>query len=293
MNEPTSDEAPVKVTEKASTSLPKADVVIIGFVAAALIASFWPLMIKLNGLWFGPDTYYAHGAVVPICAGLIVWDRWPKLKTINASGVWWLAAPLLFLGWVQFVAAGNSTRMLMSVLLLAVLLVGTAFVFGWKAMRITSPAVLYLAFGLPFWDGLIDRYTQPLQGISTSIAYRMLVLLGQHPYRQDTTLIQLDRFTLDIGVPCSGLKLVLAVAAIVTFFICVAHLRWYKNIILAVIALPLSFLVNGLRICMIGIVGNQFGPDAGHTFHDYSGYISLAVCFVVLMQITKWLGWKS
>jgi hypothetical protein len=38
---------------------------------------------------------------------------------------------------------------------------------------------------------------------------------------------------------------------------------------------------------MIAIVGANNGADAAMKFHDYSGYIALALCFVVLGLITK------
>ncbi len=65
------------------------------------------------------------------------------------------------------------------------------------------------------------------------------------------------------------------------------------DLILVAVAVPLCMILNTLRITLIGLVGNQYGSDAGHQFHDYSGYISLVICFVVLMKITKMLGWKS
>ncbi len=56
---------------------------------------------------------------------------------------------------------------------------------------------------------------------------------------------------------------------------------------------PLALLINGLRIALIGVVGNQWGPEAGHKFHDYSGYITLVLCFFVLFKIARGLGWKD
>jgi hypothetical protein len=44
---------------------------------------------------------------------------------------------------------------------------------------------------------------------------------------------------------------------------------------------------------MIGMVGNEYGEKAGHDFHDYSGYIALALCFYLLYLITKGLEFKK
>ena len=131
-----------------------------------------------------------------------------------------------------------------------------------------------------------------MKEVSLDIHFKMLQLLGQNPFRTDGTTVVLSNFTMDVGIPCSGLRLLLAVIAIVFFFILIAHLGLWKNVLLAVSILPLSLIVNGLRITMIGLVGNSFGSAAGASFHDYSGYISLVICFGILYKMTKSLGWK-
>ena len=231
-------------------------------VGLGFIAAFWPLMVRLVGIWFGDDTYYAHGAIVPLCSAFIVWERWDAIKRDARPGPWWALIPLTGLFWVTYVAAGNSTRFLMSLLLIATLLVATLFVANWGGLKRTAAPILYLAFALPFWDSLIDRYTQPLQQLSTDGAFAFLQLARLSPMREDATTIYLSNFNLDVGIPCSGLKLLLAVASIVVFFMMIAKLKWWGNTLLAIAVLPLMLIVNALRIGLIGVVGNaQDIPD--------------------------------
>ena len=140
------------------------------------------------------------------------------------------------------------------------------------------------------WDHLIDSYTLRTQMASTNFSVWILDRLSFNVYRADATTIVLDKFTLDVGVACSGMKLVLAVFAISVFFMIVARLRWWGNAILVASILPLSLVVNSLRIVLIAYVGNTYGGEAGKRFHDYSGYISLVVCFLILMKLTRILG---
>ena len=51
--------------------------------------------------------------------------------------------------------------------------------------------------------------------------------------------------------------------------------------------------MNGFRIMLIGMVGNEWGVDAAKSFHDYSGYIALVICGLALYYLTRALGWKS
>jgi exosortase len=142
----------------------------------------------------------------------------------------------------------------------------------------------------------ITNYTNPLQIYSTRVAYYFLKVFGfdlLYNYEGEPTIIYMSNFTLNVEVPCSGLKLLLALTAFTAFFILIARLRWWANVIMAAIVLPLALFVNGIRIGLIGVVGETVNEDAGMSFHDYSGYITLVLCFFVLFKFARWLGWKD
>lgn len=264
----------------------------IAIVLLATAAIFWPLFKILPDVWFDPDTDYAHGAIVPILAALVIWDRWPQISKIPIKGsnlALLFAAPALYLAW--FAHQAEATTPLAAIFVWC-LLCGILFVAGWKWLAALFLPTSYLIFAFPVFDRLIDAYTTPIQHLSTTVSYQILNLIGQNPYRDDVQTIVLANFTLDVGVPCSGIKLLIAVIAITGFFVLVAKLGWWKNAILMALVLPLSVLINSIRIVAIGVVGNTWGHDAGHQFHDYSGYMSLVLCFAALYGLTKSLGWK-
>lgn len=261
-------------------------------VLAGLLLTFWPLVEHLSILWFGDDTYYAHGAVVPICAGLIVWDQWDRIRQVPIRGSNLALIPLAIILYVSWFASRTDMRFFQSGLLILAIATIIAFLMGWRMLKALATPVAYLGFGLPIVDRFVMDYTQPVQRLSTDVSHEILKLVGQNPYRADASTILLDRFTLDVGIPCSGIKLLLAVAAIAVFFMLIAHLRWWANLILLASILPIAVLVNALRISLIGVVGNAYGHDAGMQFHDYSGYIGLVVCFGIVYGLTRLLGWK-
>ena len=146
---------------------------------------------------------------------------------------------------------------------------------------------------MPIWTGFIDNYTNSLQLVSTKVAYFILKGVSYDVFQDNPTTLRLDNFDLNVAVPCSGLKLLVAVSAFTVFFMLIARLRWWANGAMLAIVLPLCLFINGLRISRIGIVGEEYGRTAGLQFHDYSGYITLLVCFFILFKIARWLGWKD
>ena len=121
----------------------------------------------------------------------------------------------------------------------------------------------------------------------------MLELSGLHPVRINTTSVYLDHFQFDVAAACSGAKLTLALFAFSVFFILLNRGRWYSAVALLALLVPFSLVINGLRIALVGMIGNAFGSQAGMLFHDYGGYAVLILCFVLLVQLTRLLGFKQ
>ncbi len=267
------------------------------FIPAAAVALgvgcyFWNLIRTLPTLWTSDD-YYSHGFLVPLISGFVVYRWWPRLKAIPAKPGYLALIPLLLLFFPIRAAVVADIPQLLSICLLATALFGVWFIAGARWMWAVSLPVLYLAFAMPLWTGAIDNYTNPLQIMSTSVAYTMLKAMGFAAMRTDPTMVMLDNFTLNIAVPCSGLKLVLAVSAFTVFFILVARLKLWANGVMLAMILPLCLFINGLRIALVGIVGEFYGGSAAASFHDYSGYITLVICFIILFKLARGLGWKD
>jgi exosortase len=264
-------------------------------LAAGLFVAYFPLMLSLWELWSSGDGYYSHGFLVPALMGYIVYKRWDDIRALPAKPAWIALVPVLGLTWIAVRAGTAGINMIMAACLVGTLVLGTAFVGGWRWMWALLPASLYSVFALPFWSAAIDAYTNPLQQVSTKVAAEILKLSGYSLFTSpsDPTTIVLNSYTLNVAVPCSGLKLVLALAAFVGLFVLTAKLPVWANTILVLSIVPMALFFNGLRIALIGMVGEGYGPEAASQFHDYSGFITLAICFFALFKFARALGWKE
>lgn len=264
-----------------------------GVIAAiGILVLFWGLVSKLPGMWI-EDDYYSHGFLVPLIAGYIIYKWWPRISQIPVKPGYLalLFFPVVLLAYRA--AALSDIAQLTSVCFVAALLLGVWFAAGLRWMFALALPILYLVFMLPLWSGAIDVYTNPLQLLSTKVAFHLLNLFGQEPLMVDNTSMMVGGFDLNVAVPCSGLKLVLAVTAFTGFFLMITNLRWWGKAAMVALILPLCLFINGLRIALIGMVGGRWGDDAGHAFHDYSGYITLIICFFLLFKAARALGWKD
>ena len=258
-----------------------------------LVTCFWPLLEQLPELWFGGSGYYSQGVLIPFLSAYTIYSNWSQISKKPVQMGWLAIIPLIIS--LYFLRAAYATELneISSVAFLVVLLSLIWFIAGFPWMLALLLPVLFLTFALPIWTSFIDVYTNPVQIDSTTVAYKLLQLFGQNPLRADPVTIYLDNFALTVAVPCSGLKLLLALSAFTIFFILIAHLKWWANLIMLALVLPLSLLINGLRVALVGLVGNQYGEQAGVQFHNYSGYITIIVCFFLLFQFARWLGWNK
>lgn len=261
-------------------------------LAVGLTVVFWPLFVSLYPLWTSKDGYYTHGFLVPLISGYLVYRAWPKLKNIEIKPSTWAIVPIIPLYWFAYAARMAELNSVLSLTFIVTLVFSVAFIFGWRWTWKLLPAILFLIFALPMWSAIVNNYTNPLQLYSTSAAYKMLQIFYE-PLKTNSTTIFVGHYWLDVGVPCSGLKLVIAITAFTCFFMLIGGLKWWANLVMVAAILPLCLFINGLRIAMIGAVGEAYGEQAGHTFHDYSGYITLIVCFFILFKLAKVLGWKD
>jgi len=288
---------PVTSIEEKGTPLPWRDVLASrGFptavvLALAVLALFFPLVRQLPDLWFSPNSYYEHGALVPILAGAIFLYRWDRIRKEPAGASWLPILGLVPLMYIVYVASRTEMLFTLSFALIACIGLIAWMASGFKRAWAAAPAIFYLLFALPVWSQIIDRFTQPMQEISAKVAIAMLQGFGFNMIVDRQTIL-MDRFEMTVAAPCSGLRLALSLIALVTFFILIARLGFFANMVLALFTVPFAILINGLRIAMIGVVGNTFGSDMGKQFHDWSGYIALAICFVALQRICLALGWE-
>lgn len=263
--------------------------------AGALVAlgiAYYSVFYYWQYNWFRSNGYYSHGILVPFLALYMVWMRREELRQaeVRASSgglaVVFIALALRVLGHLT----QSSTVSSLSFLILVYGVV--ASLLGWHMVRLVWFPILFLGFMMPLPSTIFDEISQPAQEWSTIIANVILKTIGYETHRVGNVIYIPGGFDLDVGVPCSGFKMLVSMATFAFFFAYYIRVELWRQVLLVILALPLALVINGLRIALIGIVGTKFGEEAGYAFHDWSGYLVLVVAFAVLFQLGRWLGWQ-
>lgn len=269
-----------------------ADAPLHALFALTVGAVAWPTLSWWLWEWTRPDSPSAYAIVILPLSVCMFWRRRQIFRTISKR----IALPGLLVTFVALALLVVSVKrelLAASSLALWLTVVGAVW-FSQGSARLKALAVPlgFLLTLAPLPGPILADATLGAQALSTSLAARLLELFGLHPV-QSGTILQLDRYALDVVAPCSGFKLLLTLLVLGAALASLTDLPKAGKLSLAALTLPLSLLVNGLRIALVGLVGEAGGFSAAARFHDASGYLCLALCLVTLALIGKGMGCRT
>lgn len=167
--------------------------------------------------------------------------------------------------------------------------------FGWRAMRILLPALIYLViFGVTISDRFMNIVTERLQDIASVGSYGALMVLGLDVERSGNVLTVWDNgqaHPLNIAEACSGMRMVVAFLAL-GVLLAVTRLRYtWQRVTLVMLALPTAVFVNILRVMTLALL-TFIDPDlAGGDFHEFIGLLwlipGLAIYFGLIWILNR------
>ncbi|GAB4461133.1 MAG: hypothetical protein OHK0029_25990 [Armatimonadaceae bacterium] len=252
-------------------------------------------MTMLRSWWWEytkPESYYGYAMFVPALVGLMFWHLRTQLLTVTKkpSPVALLLLIPSFL--LLIVASKHYMQAVMSWTFLLSITGAVWFVFGTAFLRVAAFPLLFLWLMAPLPGPVLNDLTIGVQNFSTIGAAKLLQLIGMHPNHVGN-LIHLENYTLNVDVPCSGFKQLLTLFTFSSAFAFLTDASLWRRWAIFLFSLPLSIFVNSVRIALIGIVGECLGASAAHTFHDWSGMISLVLCMAILFGTAKVLGCRT
>ena len=256
-------------------------------VVGLFLAGQRPTMVYWWHEWTRPDSEYAHGPIVPFLAAIMIQQMWPRLRSHVCSRTW-AGIPIVAAALMVFVIGRLlSVHQLLNIAFLMLSIGLVLALCGGRTLRLTLIPLVFLSTALPWSDTLLSDTTAVFQLKSSEIAAQMLRLRDDSAVCQGN-IIYSDHLPspLVIGGACSGLKLLIASSTVSLFLVIVLRGTWWRKLILIAMVLPITIFINSLRVALIGVVGYRTqSVDAMHAFHNWSGYIGLAICAILLYTL--------
>lgn len=250
-------------------------------LCAAIIWVYGNTLSILPAIW-EEQPQYSHGYLVPAFACVLLWMRWQPLGTPTPAERWWGAAMIggaVLLRLPLSFFAQNIPEMVtvLPALCGAFLMVG-----GWKTLRWSWPAIVFLIFMFPLPDVIERGLLDPLQKLATVASTYCLQTLGLAAFREGNRII-LGDIKLGVVDACSGLRMLTIFFALSASIILVTVRPLWERIVILMSAIPIALAVNIARITVTGVLYEYANKELAETvFHDLAGWVMMPMALGLL-----------
>jgi exosortase len=256
--------------------------------AASFLVLYWPVLTKLVYDWSHDDNY-SHGFLIVPAAAYFAWRRRSALAAATPGPDGW--GLLVLIGSLAVLTAGTlgAELFLMRISIVGVLAGAVLFVFGRQYLRVLAFPIGLLLLMIPLPAIVFNQITFPLQLLASRCGEAALTAF-QIPVLREGNVIVLANTTLQVVEACSGIRSLVSLLTLAVIYGAIAESPVFTRIALALAAIPVAVVANGLRVAGTGLAAQFFGDGAAEGFfHTFSGWLLFAVAFVMLFSIQKML----
>lgn len=266
-----------------------ADLIAIGL---GLGLMYVPTLIKLDQTVWN-IVGQGHGPVMLALTIWLAWQRWEglaQLKEADSRPV--LGGALVAFGLLMH-TVGYSQELLMidvpsAIIVLAGLLLLYRGVPGLKHMWFP---LFFMLFLIPLPGIIVATLTGPLKAAVSYVAEGLLYM-ADYPIGRTGVTLTIGQYQLMVADACAGLNSVFALEAVGVFYMSVVgHANRARNVLLALLILPISFVSNVIRVIALVLITYYFGDEVGQGFvHDFAGILLFMVATLLTIATDSLLG---
>jgi exosortase B len=251
-------------------------------ILVGLVGMYAPTLIALDeNVWH--IVGQGHGPVMFLLALWLAYERWPAMMAAPVAPLPTLgAASLLFFGLLY--VAGRSLDILMfdagsMIGVCAAILLWTR---GMSSLKVMWFPLFFLLFLVPLPGPLVDALTGPLKAAVSHVSEIILYEFG-YPIGRAGVILSIGPYQLMVADACAGLNSIFALESIGVFYMSIMkHTNSTRNILLASLILPISFISNVVRVITLVLVTFYFGDEAGQGFvHEFAGIVLIAIATIL------------
>ncbi len=248
----------------------------LGFSAVLATVSlgylYFDSLVFLFNHWIGSDDY-SHGMFVPLISFFLIWQSRHRIAAAGITGSWW-GMVVVLAGLFLYLVGELATLYVLQHFSLWIVIVGLVIgAIGLKAGRTIIFPLGYLLTSIPLPTFLYAGLSSQLQLWSSALGVGCLQLVGVTAFREGN-VIDLGPVQLQVVEACSGIRYLLPLTSLALLCAYLFKDRMWKRIILVLSSIPISILVNGFRIGMIGVLVEWYGQGASEGFaHLFEGWV--------------------
>jgi exosortase D (VPLPA-CTERM-specific) len=226
---------------------------------------------------------YSHAILIPFVAAFLIWQRRPELDVLKFSGSWSGTGLIALGGLLEVMGELGSVYYLVDFGFL-VALHGLALSYmGLRGYRIAFVPLCMLVLTIPLPQFLNANLSATLQLWSSTLGVDVIRLFGIAVY-QEGNVIDLGGYKLQVVEACAGLRYLYP---LITLGVIIAYFfkgRWWQRLLVLVSSIPITVIMNSVRIGIIGVLVERWGSGMAEGFlHDFEGWMVFMLCAALMI----------
>ena len=251
---------------------------------AAGLFTFRDAALQMSQVWQAQDEY-SHAYFLPLISLFLVWQRKNELVAMDLrgsfAGVGVMLVGIMFglLGQLAAVYTVQQIGLMLSICGFVLALT------GWPALRLLWMPLLLLFLMIPLPQFLQVSLSSGMQLVSSSLGVWFIRLLGIS-VNLEGNVIDLGTYQLQVVEACDGLRYLFPLMTLGLIMAYFFRGALWKRAAIFLSSIPITILMNSLRIAMIGWMVEHWGPTAAEGFvHSFQGWAIFMASLGVLVLL--------
>jgi exosortase D (VPLPA-CTERM-specific) len=249
---------------------------------AGLVIAFLPGLKEMVETWNTVEEY-SYGWFIPPIVVFLVWQKSDQLRKLelrgSSSGLFVLAFAALMCaaGHVSLVRLFLQYGFMLGIFGLVLCATGKA------GLRLIAVPLCAMFLMVPLPHLVLHDLSEQLQLLSSGIGVALIRMFGISVYLEGN-VIDLGTYKLQVVDACSGLRYLfplIAMGFLAAYFFKAAL---WKRILLLASTVPLTILINSLRIAIVGFTVEYWGGAMADGFlHEFEGWFMFMICLALIV----------
>lgn len=233
--------------------------------------------------WWLEAPEYSHSLLIPPLAAFLTWQQKDRLETLNFQGSWW-GVPVVLLG--GFLLLIGQLATVFTIVQYAYLLTLTGLVLaftGTKPFRLLFVPLLILLFMIPLPQFVLANLSTKLQLLSSQLGVSFIRLFGISVFVEGN-VIDLGGYQLQVAEACDGLRYLFPLMTLGFLMAYFYKGALWKRVSLFLSSIPITVLMNSLRVGTIGLMVEHWGISMAEGFlHEFQGWAVFMVSAAMMI----------
>jgi exosortase D (VPLPA-CTERM-specific) len=262
--------------------LPWLAVLLAGIVAALSLWLFWDGLSYMWVAWVDAPEY-SHAMLIPPIAAFLIWQQKDRLERVRFEGSGW-GVVLVLLGGGLLVLGQLATIYILVQYAYLVTLVGLVLSFtGKRAFRFIAMPLFVLLFMIPLPQFFTNNLSLNLQLLSSELGVWFMRLFDISVYVEGN-VIDLGGYKLQVADACSGLRYLFPLMTLGFLMAYFYKGALWKRVVLFLSSIPITLLMNSLRVGIIGVTVEHWGIGMAEGFlHEFQGWAVFMTCAALML----------